>query len=166
MPVDAYARMRIDGLTAASSRVLAKSGVAVSNTGSTSEFTFATITIPANAIGPNGQVEIIALWSYTNSANAKTVRNRFGGTQINSITATTTANIQSYIRLGNRNAANSQFVSGQGSAGGGFGSSATALGTAAIDTTAAVDITLTGQLASAAETITLESYLVRISYGA
>lgn len=140
-------------------QVLAQSAVAVAHTGDTNETTLATITVPAGAMGANGSATVEALFSYTNSANAKTLRIRFGGTQMVSIAATTTVSTRLQIRIHNRNATNSQVSVGFSP---GFGSSTGPVITAAIDTTAAVNITITGQLASAGETITLESHAAEI----
>lgn len=138
--------------------VLAQSAVAVSHTGDTNETTIATAAIPAGAMGANGQVEIISLWTYTNSGNTKTLRIKFGGTNFLALATTTTASIQAYTRIANRNNAASQ-IGHQGS-NTGFNAQAGAVLTGAIDTTAAVNITFTAQLASAGETITLESYRI------
>lgn len=139
---------------------LAQSAVAVPLTGTLTETTLATITIPANTLGANGQLELEALFSYTNSANSKTLRAKFGGTQYLNLTLTTTAASQSLVRIANRNAANSQVGNIVGS--NGFGNSSGTLVTSAIDTAADVNLTITGQLANTGETITLESYIVRV----
>src|SRR5882757_8754527 len=52
-------------------RLLQKSGVSVPLTGSTSETVLATIPIPANLLGANGQLRIKAQWSCTSSAGTK-----------------------------------------------------------------------------------------------
>ena len=62
--------------------------------------------------------------------------------------------------IANRNATNSQV--GSASDSGGFGTSTNAVVTSSEDTTANVAITITGQLATSTETITLESYLVEL----
>lgn len=141
--------------------VVAQSGAAQTLTGSTSETTLATITIPAGVLGPNGQVEVEALWSCTNSANNKTCRVKFGGTAFTSAVLTTSAGVQTHTRIANRNATNSQVSLGATAVTGFGGTSATAT-TGAVDTTADVTLLLTGQLASAAETLTLESYVVTV----
>ena len=144
-------------------RVLAQSAVAVPLTGSTSETTLATITLPAGAMGANGQIEIEALFSTTNSANTKTLRFKFGGSTIHSIAFTTTAGAQMRKRLSNRNSASSQ-VAANASAQIDFNTSTStnfgAPATYAVDTSAAVTILITGQLANSGETITLESYRI------
>lgn len=144
--------------------VLCKSAVASSITGSTTETTLATCTIPANAIGPNGQIEIQALWTTTNSANTKTLRIKFGSAGYFATGVTSIATAQTITRIANRNATNSQ-VGGPSASFGPSGSSTSAAVTSAIDTTSAVSLTFTGQLGNTSETITLESYVVRLTYG-
>ena len=51
------------GLASRAVRTLAQSAVAASLTGTTTETALATIVIPAGSMGPNGQVEVAALWS-------------------------------------------------------------------------------------------------------
>jgi hypothetical protein len=143
--------------------LLAASGVAVALTGTTNETAMATISIPAGAMGLNGGVMVKSVWSYTNSANAKTIRGRLGGiagTTFLSFGATVTSAMSDMQRrFRNRGSASSQICSlpvGSFTNGG----STSAPATMAIDTAATQDVVLSGQLASAAETITLESYEV------
>jgi len=142
--------------------VLAASAVAVPLTGTTTETALATITIPAGALGANGWVEIEHAWSYTNSANNKTERVRLGGlagTAFHSTVATTSASLRAHTRIANRGVANSQFGFVAAAS---FGGSSAASVTGAIDTSAAQDIVISGQLANTGETITLESYTVKL----
>lgn len=149
--------------------VLGKSAVAVSHTGDTNETTLATITVPANAMGPNGVVRITTLWSYTNSANNKVLRVRFGGTggtiYLNT-TKTTTASFRDQRQIANVNSASSQKGAPNGLGAGGWGDTTAGLATGAIDTTADVDILIRGTLANTGETITLEAYTVEVCHGA
>jgi len=150
-------------------RVLARSAVAASVTGSTSETTLASVTIPANAMGANGVLRISAEWSYTNSANNKTLRTRLGGLSgavFDTIVPTTNAYQRRQCEIKNRNAANVQLGPPSGFAGGGWGTATNAVATGALDTTVAQTLVLSGQLASAGETITLQSYLVELCRGA
>lgn len=150
-------------------RVLARSAVAASLTGSTSETALASITVPANAMGPNGVLRITSEWSYTNSANNKTLRARLGGlsgTVFDTIVPTTSAYQRRQAEIKNRNAANVQLGPPSAFAAGGWGTSTAAVVTGAVDTTSAQTLALTGQLASAGETITLQGYVVELAYGA
>jgi len=146
-------------------RVLAQSSVAVSHTGTTTETTLATVTIPAGAMGPNGRVRITTFWTYTNSANTKTLRVRFGGASGASYLAhniTATATLRHQTEICNVNAANSQV----GSLNTSFGASTDAVLNSTVDTTSAVDIVFRCQLANAGEIVTLRSYLVELLFAA
>jgi hypothetical protein len=149
--------------TPAVARLLAASAATgMSHTGNTNETALATITIPAGAMGLNGGIEVRAVWSCTNSGNNKTPRLRFGGaagTVYFGPIITTNAGAGDVRRIRNRNSASAQV--------GSFSSSATGVGllgsapvTSSVNTAAAVDVVLSAQLASAGETITLESYEV------
>jgi hypothetical protein len=143
-----------------SSGVLAQSAVPASVTGTTTETVLATITIPANAMGLNGAVRVTTQWSYTNSANTKTVIQRFAGATARTISLTATASRSDIFMIANRNAANSQVGSATGA--GAYGTSSGTSTAFSVDTTQAQNITLTGTLANTSETITLESYTVEI----
>ena len=141
--------------------VVAQSGTASSVTGTTSETVLATIPIPAGALGINGVLRITALWSYTNSANNKTLRINFGGTTWFNQVQTTTASAQGMTMIRNRGSVTSQ-VGYAISAGSAFGSTSVANATAAINMAVAQNLTITGTLALGTETITLEGYTVEI----
>lgn len=146
--------------------LLAQSWAAVSCPADTSEDTLATISVPANTLGANGSLRITTHWSFTSSANTKTMRVRFSGAagatyfQINGTTqqfytVTTT--------IANRNATNSQggnsaFVTAAASA----GLQSTSALTSAVDTTATTSVVISGQKALGSETMTLEGYTVEV----
>jgi len=144
-----------------------QSGVAVPLTGTTSETALVSVTIPAGSLGANGSIRITALLSYTNSANNKTIRVRFGdtlsGTVFAQSTLTTTTATRLTLTIHNRNSAASQIG---GLVNGSLGGTASANITGAIDTTASQTLTISGQLASSGENITLESYVVETLYAA
>lgn len=149
--------------------VLGKSGAAVNTPADTSEDTLATINIPANAMGANGVLRIYTLWSFTSSANNKTLRIRFSGASgtiyMNPV-FTTSVGYAALTMIANRNATNSQVGFASAATNGGLGSSsASANVTSSVDTTAATSLVITGQKASAGETLTLESYLVELIPG-
>ena len=113
-------------------------------------------------MGLNGILRVMTEWTMTNSANNKILRVRFGGiggTSYLSTTRTADSCFADIKKIANRGAANSQF--GINTAGY-FGSGGTSGATSAIDTSAATTLVITGQKASAGETITLESYLVEL----
>jgi hypothetical protein len=140
--------------------VLSRGGTAVSHTGNTTETTLVTIPVPANAMGTSGQLVIHTLWSVTNNANSKTLRVKLGGTTLGSNSVGAQATVSMLTRIANRSSASQQV--GMPGNFAGVGNSTGAVTTGTVDTTAAQDITITAQLANAADTITLESYLVEI----
>lgn len=147
-------------------RVLAASGVAASHTGDTNETTLATVLIPAGAMGPNGVLRVTSVWSYTNSANTKVLRLRLGGAAgslFQSVAVTTTASLRHEVQICNRGVQNAQL--GQPGTGA-FGASSSAPSTGAIDTSANQDLVFRALLTNSGETVTLESYLVELSYNA
>lgn len=148
-------------------RVLAASAVAASHTGDTSETVLATVPAPAGGMGPNGALRITTQWSYTNSANNKTLRCRLGGLSGAAVFApfaTTTATAVIQRLLQNRNSQSSQ-VTFQAGTINSF-TTGSAVATPAVDTSIAQDLVFTGQLANAGDAVTLESYLVELLYGA
>lgn len=147
------------GVQGAMQSYIASSAVAVSVTNTTVETTLATITIPANAMGPNGWIEVYATFSYTNSANSKILRIRLGGTAVGSSSVTTTAALTGALFIHNRNDVASQLC-----APGNLGFSATANASVAttFDSTGPLALTINGLMAALAETITLERFVVRV----
>lgn len=144
--------------------VFAHSAVAATAAADTNENVLATITVPAGVMGVDGQLRITTLWSHTSSANTKTLRVRFGG--IGGATylaygATTSVASQAQNTVRNRNSTSSQIGYASASTSS-FTSTASAVTTSTVDTTAETTIVITGQKASGAETITLESYLVEL----
>lgn len=149
-------------------RVVGASAVAATHTGNTDETALATVTLPGGAMGPNGALRITSTWAYSNNANVKTLRYRLGGLAgtaflAHAPTTTDIANFQRVIQ--NRNSQASQFSFHATGAG-----SFTALGsgsavvTGAIDTSLPQDLVISGQLASAGDSITLHAWLVELLY--
>lgn len=144
--------------------VLATSAVAVSHTGDTNETALATITIPANLLGPNDRVTVEFGCSYTNSANTKTIRVRLGsisGTAIIQTAPTTTASTRMLGGFQNRNSLASQVAITNTS--GSLGASSGDFVTDTVNFANQQQILITGQLASAGETITLNSYEIVVT---
>lgn len=146
--------------------VLAQAVVNASCDATTNENALATITLPANTLGLNGSVEILATWAMTNSANNKTTRVRFSGaagTEFQNRIITTQASSQQLTSISNAGATNSQRGMGLGSPGTGETTNSIVIG--AIDTTADTTIVLSGQKALAGETLTLVKYRVTVFPG-
>ena len=140
--------------------VLARSAVAASGAADTNENTLATITVPAGALGSSGAVRISCLFSYTNSANNKTLRVKFGGTTYFSQVVTTTGLQSLTVGVSNRTSATQVgwFPLNPNP----YNAQAGSAVTSSVDTSAAVTILITGQKATAGETLTLECYSVEI----
>lgn len=141
---------------------VAQSWVAVAGAADTNENILGTITIPANP-GINASVRVRCIFTYTNSANNKTLRARYsgiGGTVLFGPTRTTQATSEFIFEMSFRGLTNSQttFVKEISA-----GSLSVAGPTAtAVDQTAATTIVLTGTKASAGETLTLEGYTAEL----
>jgi opacity protein-like surface antigen len=134
----------------------------VTLTGIVPETVMASLRIPANSIGRNGAVEVTALWYYTNSANNKVLISRFSSTPGNTgslingaLTVTTSAGAQTLTILHANNATNAQ-NSQSLNISAPFGFTTNPPTTSAIDTTADTYINLTGTVAAAGETLTLQ----------
>lgn len=160
--------------TLPASIVLAQTGAPApgSHTGDLAEFLLAAaIVIPANTLGPNGFIVIKTLWSQIGAgATSPTLRARLGapgsglaGAVVASVVAGATspqAGEQIWVISNNGNAVqvgasssaqNVQTVNGNGS-----------LLAAAIDTTQAAELNISGQLATIGNTITLKLLSVEV----
>lgn len=148
--------------------VIASSALATSVTGTTTETVLGTITIPAGAMGANGWIRATALWSFTSSANNKSLRIRLGGasgTVYQNITATATLSSMTQRLIMNRNSLSSQVGAAIASANS-FGLQSGTLPTSTINTGVAQDLVFTGQLTNTSEFITLEGYTIELYYKA
>jgi hypothetical protein len=152
-------------------RVQAQSATAATHTaGATTETTLLTVAIPAGLLGASGRVVITALWSYTNSANNKRMRIRYGatgaaathaGTVYESILVTTTASYRGQVEIINRSAS-SQVGRNASLGSGGWGTTSSAIVTSAINTANATEIEFSAEVSNAGESITLESYIIEV----
>lgn len=120
------------------------------------------VIVPAGLMSVNGQLEIITLFNYTNSAGIKTLRMYFGGFGGVSFIArneTTTAVHQFITVIRNTNSLSSQVAMAAGTVGG-VGASTNSRVITTVDTSLASSITWAGQLANTADVITLKSYKI------
>ena len=113
----------------------------VALTGTTSETTMLTVSIPASLMNKRGRASVIVLFSLTNNANAKTVKVKVGGATIITFTSTNQNLLGLSGWLLNLNSETSQKSNSAASF--------------TIDTTIANDLVITGQLANAGDTVTL-----------
>ena len=113
----------------------------VALTGTTSETTMLTVSIPASLMNKRGRLNLLGLLSLTNNANVKTLRVKVGGQTIVTVTSTNQNLLGFSGWLLNLNSETSQ-----------RNNSASAF---TIDTTIANDLVITGQLANAGDTVIL-----------
>lgn len=138
---------------------LARTSVAVSVTGSTSEVAVLTATIPAGLLGINGGVRVTYGCSYTNNANSKTIRLKLGATALRA-TVRNTSGVDNYTDMvRNRGVVAAQHVMLAMWSGSSIVSSQT---TSTVDMTVSNDLVISIQLASAGDTATLEQATVEI----
>lgn len=133
---------------------------AVALTGTTVETTLVTITIPAGLIGSNGKVKLYPLWSTTNNANQKTLRVKFPFNTIYTGVSQNAVHNTGLLILRNLNSESVQRMSSGMLAG--LGGTTSSIAQTTINTSAATTITVTGQLANSADTMTLEGLFVEI----
>ena len=129
-------------------------------TGTTSATTLATITIPAGLIGANGKLKIYPLWSTTNNANNKILRVNIGGLICTTMASQNFPNNSGLVIIRNINSESVQKCSSGLVAG--IGSSFGSIASITIDTTAATNISLAGQLAVGTDTLTLEDLFIEV----
>ena len=115
----------------------------VSLTGTTTETTLLTIPIKGGLMGLGTRLQEIAFFAMTNNANVKTFRAKIGGSTIATATSSSLATTGFNFWLLNRNSQSSQ-----------YNNNATSF---AIDTSVDFDLVITGQLANAADTLTLSA---------
>lgn len=141
---------------------LASVAANASVTGTTTNTQLYEVIVPAGLMSPNGQLEIVSAWSYTNSANNKTLRlyfGLFGFAAYISRGETTTTSCQYYTTIRNSNSLTSQ-VGLNGATAGGIGASSNTIPTSNRDTTQAQSLLFGAQLAVGTETITLKGLKV------
>jgi len=131
--------------------------VAVANTA----VTLASVTVPGWSVGTGGQIEINALFSLTNSANAKNLNMTFGGSAIFTLAAANNASVSVQKEIVNRGG--SQIVSNAIGATG-HGASTGAVVTLSINTNVDQTFAITAQPATANELVQLEYYSLQASF--
>lgn len=140
--------------------VLAMITGAIACPADTTEDTLVSIPIPANMLGKRGTLFYDALFTVTGSTNSKTIKVKFGATTYFNAATTTAGNVTCRAQgsISNRGAANSQI--GEPSAAAAQAFSNTAVVTGSDDTTTALNFVITGQKATAGETLQLERLLL------
>jgi hypothetical protein len=139
---------------------ISQSATAVSLTGSVAETSMLSITIPASIMGINGSLRLSTVWSTTNNVNNKTITTKFGGTTASTAVLASCATYREQRQISNRGSLSSQ-VTSTGAAGG-WGVSSSAIVTLTKDTSIDQILSVTGTLANAGDTMTLESYVLEV----
>ena len=122
----------------------------------------ATISIPAGCMGANGRVEVETCWTYQTSGNTKTFSQKFGGTFTFHTQTATASNLAAFLTgFVNQGATNAQ-KQVNSPYGAGLSATTASIATAAIDSTAAQDITIVGKSAAVNEYVQLESCKVTL----
>lgn len=137
--------------------VLSASAVAVSCASTAVDETLASFTIPAGTLGVNSVLRFEPLWSYTNSANNKTLRLKIAGTTIYGVIRTTTEREGPLVILANRNSLSAQITPITGSY---YAAATGAATTYTIDLSGNVTVEICGQRANSGDTLRLECYNV------
>lgn len=140
---------------------VALSAVPVTGAADANENTFATIALPA--LTANALLVIESVWTFTSSANLKTLKYKIGATAITTITGTTGTPNRIVTNAQNINATNSQSLDVWNNSASAIAFSTT---TSAVDVSGATSLTITGQKATAGETLTLVRYRVSLRNGA
>jgi hypothetical protein len=134
----------------------------VSHTGDVNETTLGTLTIPADSMGAYGFVRIFASFYATGKGGNHIFRVKFGGTQIKySLYATATDKVDiAPAFVWNTNVTNAQETGVAGDAVVHYRQELPV--TPAVDTTADVDVTFTGQNSVAGHTIFLKFAMIEV----
>ena len=128
--------------------ILYNLGTPVVLTGTTAETTLLTITIPAALMGKIGRLNLLSFFALTNNANNKTLRAKIGANTVNVAGAASLAATGFNFWLLNLNSATAQRNNNAA--------------LFAIDTTVSMDLIITGQLANAADSMTLNALTLEL----
>jgi len=136
-------------------------------TGTLTETLLATVTIPANALGPNGAFRLTYTATETNSANNKTLNFLYNATGpgitgqlINAVTQTTNISQQGivYLRAANTTGTQAAYPNSQLP----YATTANAINFPTLDTTQTTYLNITGTLANVADSLTLTGWTLEI----
>ena len=132
----------------------------VTLTNTTLETELATMTVKGGLMGAKGKLKIWPLLSMTNSANGKTIKLKMNGNVFYGNTRTNEAQLQFLSIVRNTNSQSVQKISSGITAG--LGVTTGLVTSLTVNTSADFTISITGQLASGADTLTLEGFFVEI----
>ena len=142
-------------------RVVGNGGPGTTLTGGVGETEIGTFTLPAGILGATGMLRVTAFISFVGTAGTKITKVKFGGTSFfgnTNAAGILSQNIQTIII---NKTAGTQTATGLGSATGLGGIAASSL-SLSIDTTLPVVIQFTGTLGNAADSMTLDRFIVEV----
>lgn len=132
----------------------------VTLTGTTLETELTSVTIKGGLMGAKGKLKIWPLLSMTNNANGKTIKLKMDGNVFYGNTRTNEVQLHFLSIVRNTNSQSVQKISSGITAG--LGVTTGAVTSLTVITSADFTISITGQLANAADTLTLEGFFVEI----
>lgn len=124
-------------------------------TGATTEITLATVNLPGGLMGSSGQIVLDGRFVYSNSANTKTLKMLFGGTQVLISLPTTSVTLPTRRIVANITESFQDIGPSAGNTPDPAGVSPIADATATVNTASDVSLTWTGQLAVATDFVIL-----------
>jgi hypothetical protein len=138
------------------SNVVGQSGMAVALTGSTAETTLASAVIPQGLMQAHGRIRLWFTTTATNNANAKTIKAKINGNVIGAAVSIASSATQVFhVDVVNGSHLGANFGQVQMVAASGTTQTGAALN---IDMTQPLTVTITGQLGTSTDTITLQAY--------
>ena len=139
-------------------QVLSNYAVASSSVLTATNEILGSFTIPAGTLSANSNLQIEALWSFSNSVDDKIVKIKIGPNTLYSATHTTTVKASPLVMLTNRNSLASQIYD--------IPSGTSAPGTSVINFALDQTVEFYGQRENAADTLTLQHYRILHFVGA
>lgn len=124
-----------------------------------SALTLANVTIPAGAVGANGQIYIIPIWTHNSSVGAKVDAITLSSTSVYSLSNTTNTIESHPVVIQNRGVLNSQLSTSAN----GLSSGATTAIYSTVDLSVNQSLKFTGNIATATDYIVLEGFSVEIT---
>ena len=136
--------------------VIAQSGASIALTGTTAETVLMSVAIPPMLMQAHGRIRLWFTTTATNNANIKTVKAKLNGTVIGAAAAIASTGTQVFhvdvVNGAHLNANYGQLAMTAGA------TCVQAGGSLAVDTTQPLTVTITGQLATTSDNITLNAY--------
>ena len=137
--------------------VLSGTAVAASSALTAVDEVLGSFNIPAGILGVNSVLQIEPLWTFSSSANNKTLRIKIGGTTVYSAVRTTSIKEAPLFVLANRNSLSQQIKPYDGVY---VAAGSIAPETYTINFSVPVTVEITGQRANSGDSLTLEYYRV------